>query len=153
MKTITLILFSLILNSCGTTQESTNSLKQDMNTKTLQGKFIVSSIDNTVMSDKELTLNFDTDAMRVFGYSGCNQFSGTYTVTGDQISFSQLLSTKMFCQDNATETSFLKALENTTNFKLEDSRITLLNNKTEVLNAKQVLDTTSSIKQNNDPIF
>lgn len=52
-------------------------------------------------------------ADQVGGNSGCNGFGGTYTLTGTQISFGELMMTAMLCTDNGRdqqETAFHAAL-------------------------------------------
>lgn len=150
MKTITIILFSLILNSCGTAKDATTSLNTDMKSQPLNGHFIVSTLNSHNKADKNLSLNFDAEAKRVSGYSGCNQFSGTYTITtNNSISFGPIVSTKKFCQDNDTEATFLQNLQNTTHYSLEDNKVTLLENKKELITAKADVDKTSQKQEGN----
>lgn len=155
MKTFTIILFSLLLNSCGATQDSTSNLNPDMQkaTQTLNGDYKVTLLDNQSII-QELTLVFDSTTKRVSGFSGCNNFFGSYEINNDNITFSNLGSTKKFCQEdaNVTEQNYLKVLENTTNFKIEDNIITLLNNETVLLNASPVINNTSQ-KQDNSLTF
>ena len=49
---------------------------------------------------------------QVGGYSGCNQFTGSVTVTGDGLSFGPIASTRRMCQGvMEQEDAFLQALE------------------------------------------
>lgn len=56
------------------------------------------------------------------GNGSCNRFRGTYALPADgQLRFGELLSTKMACantEGNSTETSFLRALENTRTYRI-----------------------------------
>jgi hypothetical protein len=52
------------------------------------------------VGDPRPTLTFGTDGM-VNGTTGCNSFSGTYTESGDQITFGPLASTRRACMDPA----------------------------------------------------
>jgi putative lipoprotein len=50
---------------------------------------------------------------RVTGYSGCNQFMGSVTVSGDGLSFGPVAATRRMCQGvMEQENAFLLALEN-----------------------------------------
>ncbi len=52
------------------------------------------------------------EAGQVSGTSGCNRFTGSYTIAGDQLTFGPLASTRMACNDalNAQEAAFFKTL-------------------------------------------
>ncbi|NCF24327.1 MAG: META domain-containing protein [Gammaproteobacteria bacterium] len=50
---------------------------------------------------------------QVGGYAGCNQFTGSMTVTDDGLSVGPIASTRRMCQNvMAQEVAFLQALEN-----------------------------------------
>lgn len=58
-----------------------------------------------------ITLLLDETQMKVSGFAGCNQFFGSYQLGESNLSFSDLGSTKMYCQDrSAMEDRYLKAL-------------------------------------------
>ena len=83
------------------------------------------------------TLNFGEDG-RASGSTGCNSFSGTYTVRGDTISFGRMISTKRACLDqraNQQEQLYLTALEQARSFRVTSNRLALYyNNRRNVLN-------------------
>lgn len=63
--------------------------------------------------DGDITLTFGAD-MRASGTGGCNRYNTQYTLTGGQITFSSVVSTRMACVDeamNAQEMAFFSALE------------------------------------------
>lgn len=77
---------------------------------------------------RPITLQFDATEKRVSGFSGCNRFSGSYTLEQNQISFGPLMSTKMACADaarNTTEQTFLDALSRTDSYLYENDTLTL----------------------------
>jgi copper homeostasis protein (lipoprotein) len=60
---------------------------------------------------RELYLVLRSGDHRVTGFGGCNQVSGTYSVDGSAIEFSEMAGTMMACADAAeTERTFLAAL-------------------------------------------
>ena len=63
------------------------------------------------------TITFDAKG-RVFGDSGCNRFTGGYTVKGDSITIGPLASTLMACPDRqmAAEATFLTRLQAAVSF-------------------------------------
>ena len=81
---------------------------------------------SSVLNGTEVTAAFTADAT-VSGSAGCNRYSGSYTWTGDQLSFSPLASTKMACADDvmAQESAFLASMEQVASFAIEGSQLTL----------------------------
>jgi heat shock protein HslJ len=68
-----------------------------------------------------------TDSERLSGNSGCNRVLGGFQLAGDQLRFSQLISTKMACAADvmAFEQQYLKALEQVRQWSI-DKRSLLL---------------------------
>ena len=68
-----------------------------------------------------------TDSERLSGNSGCNRLLGGFQLAGDQLRFSQLISTKMACAADvmAFEQQYLKALEQVRQWSI-DKRSLLL---------------------------
>ena len=81
-----------------------------------------------VVAGTTVTLNFGDDG-RASGSTGCNSYSGTYQVRGDNLSFGRLVSTRRACLDqnaNQQEQRFLAALEAANRFRLSSNRLTIL---------------------------
>jgi heat shock protein HslJ len=81
----------------------------------------------SVLADTQLTMTFGTDG-RVSGNTGCNMFSGTYTVTGSGLTFGPLISTRRACLSDAAnrqESMFLTALEKVAGYTLVGEMLTL----------------------------
>lgn len=77
---------------------------------------------------RPITLQFDHAQQRVSGFSGCNRFSGTYTLDQNQIHFGPIMSTKMACAEShrqATEQTFLDALSRVDSYLHETNSLTL----------------------------
>ncbi len=56
---------------------------------------------------------------RVTGFGGCNQLTGSYSVDGSSIGFSEIASTMMACADGAdTERTFSEALANARSWRM-----------------------------------
>ncbi|SRR6266487_2064838 len=77
----------------------------------------------------EATLTFD-DKGSVTGNGGCNSLGGTYKVNGDQITFSDVISTLMACDDSrmAQESAVTQVLAGTAKYEIKDNTLTLTNN-------------------------
>lgn len=74
-----------------------------------------------------LTMNFDYASSRVSGFSGCNQYSAPYVLTGDSLIFGAATSTKMFClESDSVEREFLGAIPTIATWRVEDTLLTLV---------------------------
>lgn len=72
------------------------------------------------------TLRLDDVGQRASGYAGCNQFSGSYTLSGNSLTFGPLAMTRMACATgDALERSYSTALEQTTAFKVTSKGLEL----------------------------
>ena len=78
-------------------------------------------------ADAGITYNNDRT---ITGNSGCNGFGGKYKVDGNQITFSEIASTLMACDDarTAQETAVKQVLTGTATYKIEGNTLTLTNN-------------------------
>jgi heat shock protein HslJ len=78
-------------------------------------------------SDAELTFNEDGT---VAGNSGCNGFGGNYTVEGDQVTFSEIVSTLIACEEPlmSQEEAVFQVLTGTATHTIEGSTLTLTSN-------------------------
>ncbi len=74
----------------------------------------------------EITVTFTADG-QVFGSTGCNSFSGPFTVQGDTIAVGQLGLTMMACEDAlmAQESQFLAALQTPAAIEVSGGMVTL----------------------------
>ena len=66
---------------------------------------------------------------QVSGTSGCNRFSGSYSVDGDSISIGPLASTLMGCPDPlaAQEFGFMSSLQSAATYSISEDRLELIN--------------------------
>jgi heat shock protein HslJ len=63
----------------------------------------------------------------VFGSTGCNRFSGTYTMDEDQLTINVLVVTVIMCDFGMeTETAFLEALRDQLTYQIEFNRLVLV---------------------------
>lgn len=97
----------------------------------LEGEWtLVSYGDSTnptlALPNVETSINFDADN-QVGGNVGCNSFGGEYKLNGNQVTFSGIFSTLMFCEGTMDqETVFLNILsEQSLNFELSGNQLTL----------------------------
>jgi heat shock protein HslJ len=74
-----------------------------------------------------ISAQFTADG-NVGGSAGCNRYSGTYTVSGNKITFSSPLATTMMMCEQALmdqETAYLKSLEEAQTFAVNGDQLTL----------------------------
>ena len=74
------------------------------------------------------TLIFDAKEKRVTGMAAVNRFRGTYTLEGEKLKFGPLVATRMGGPPelNELETRYLRALERTNAFRIEQGELELL---------------------------
>jgi heat shock protein HslJ len=81
-----------------------------------------------VLEGTTLTASFDKDG-NLSGNSGCNQYTGTYKVDGNQITIGPLASTMMMCSDPAgvmdQEAQYLAALQSAASYRIEGNVLEL----------------------------
>lgn len=70
---------------------------------------------------------------RVGGYSGCNQFMGSVTVTGDGLSIGPIAGTRRMCEGSMDqENAFLQTLENAQRFAITGEDLAIENASGEI---------------------
>lgn len=75
-------------------------------------------------------LHFMKDDKRITGNTGCNNFSGTFTITNNSLSFNHdFVSTKMVCP-GYDEAAFERSLLRTNNFEINGDTLVLKVNQT-----------------------
>jgi putative lipoprotein len=81
-----------------------------------------------VIDNAQSTLVFGTDG-RVSGRAACNQYGGEVTLNGASMVVDQVFSTKMACTAPALmeqETRFLEALQATRSYRMDGTKLVLL---------------------------
>ena len=114
-----LLLISMLLPAC-TSQE-----------KSLQGTWALTAYGpegagTPVAPDSQASIAFNEDGT-LTGSSGCNGFGGEYTVDGDEIEFSGLVSTLMACEEllMTQEGTVFKVLDGTASYKIDGDTLTI----------------------------
>lgn len=71
---------------------------------------------------KPITIHFQEG--KVKGHGGCNGYGGNYLAAGDQLSVSEIFSTKMFCQEASNyENAFFQTLQSARSFKISGNQL------------------------------
>jgi len=119
---------TLFITSCNSTKEASTSLPVDMLTATswqvteINGK----PIDKADFGNGAPTATFSTDN-KINGKGGCNGYGGSYNLNEEGgINISQLMSTKMYCENAKGENTYMKVLESVDMAKVEKDKLTLM---------------------------
>ena len=89
---------------------------------------------------KEETVNtkafirFDKEKGSAGGNGSCNSFGSTATVSGDEVSFKDIFSTKMYCEEvQKVENSFFKHLGVANRIEIRDKSLLVYHDKEKLL--------------------
>ncbi len=77
----------------------------------------------------EAGITFNEDGT-LGGNSGCNGYGGNYTVEGNQITFAEIISTLIFCDEplGGQEEAVYQVLTETATYEIEGNTLTITNN-------------------------
>lgn len=88
---------------------------------------------------KELpNLEINSSTNKFMGFAGCNRMNGTIFFERGLLHFTNTITTRMFCGEKNKENEFLKVLQSTTTYKVENLRLILTNASGEELIFKKV---------------
>ncbi len=83
------------------------------------GKWKINAINGLDDLAVQPTLNFNDG--KISGNAGCNNYGTTYTLSGNEISFGMVNSTKMSCANMKIEKAFVSCLSKAKSYKLTDT--------------------------------
>jgi heat shock protein HslJ len=138
IKMMSLLLVSLFgLNACvatnanygnGSSYNDTYRPKPAATSGFSTENWTLTSINNSPYQGRRVTLNIST-TNKVNGFSGCNRyFVSDINVSGNQLRFGSVGSTKKFCVDqnsNNLEQRYLSALQDVSHFQRGNNRLVL----------------------------
>ncbi|PNW27402.1 META domain-containing protein [Formosa algae] len=93
-------------------------------------------VDQFVKELPNLEINSSTNTF--MGYAGCNTMNGTIFSEQSKIRFTKIVTTRKMCVQANNEAQFIKALERSTQFKIENNRLYLSNPDDATLTFKKV---------------
>ena len=124
MKAITLSILSLFMfMSC----DETKKVIDVAGNVQLSGSYTIATIGDNSISDNAPTIMFTAMDKGIKGNTGCNSFFGKYALDLYALSFSDIASTEMACDEPVmgVENAFLDALRKTGSYALENNKLTL----------------------------
>ena len=104
-------------------------------------------VENTTYYGKTIGFKLDAGLKKITGYTGCNNFFGTYSLTNpDLIQFSSVGTTKMACPDlEISEGEFLDIFNATDNYRIEGGKLNLYQGRVLLATFKKTLKLTNPI--------
>lgn len=134
MKYLVLMLaVVLTLGSCAMKRNGSDSQSGSISDNTtwriveLSGKTVANKVNDVVPQ-----LIFDNEAKRYSVATGCNNISGSFTLTKNSISFGPGMSTMMFCNDMSVEDGFKAIMDKVNAYEVKGSEL-ILKDKSTVL--------------------
>ena len=120
---ITLFCAALFVSGC----DETKKVIDVAGNVQLSGTYKVSNVNNQAVSENAPTITFAAIDKTVKGNTGCNSFFGKYALDLYALSFSDIASTEMACDQPIMdiENAFLNALRDTGSYEIENSVLTL----------------------------
>ena len=117
-----------------TNGDASNNSKVALSAPLLETHWKLVELDGKVIQDtatnKEMYMMLKKVESRVEGDGGCNAFSGTYKLEkNNTISFSQFISTKMWCHGIDYETAFFKTLSTADHYYINGDTLSLTKGK------------------------
>lgn len=88
--------------------------------------------------DEVPNLEINSSTNNFLGFAGCNRMNGTIFFERGLLRFTNIITTRMACPRNNKESEFLKALQSTTTYKVENMKLMLSNPSGEKLVFKKV---------------
>jgi heat shock protein HslJ len=84
----------------------------------------------TVDVNNRAFIRFDEEKQSAGGNGGCNSFGSSVKTDGNNIRFSEIFSTKMYCEGvQELENDYLSNLSNVTRYEIRGGVLSLFNNK------------------------
>ncbi len=131
LTTVLLFIFAGCETTQSTTSEPTATPQSQALTNTywklveLNGKALPA---NSTLDRKEIFMMLTDVGSKVVGNGGCNSFGGSFVPgsNGSNLTFSQLIRTKMACGALQLEDEFFKALESTNTYAIANNELHLI---------------------------
>jgi len=119
MKVVAGLALALLLVGCG----SSAPVVRTLNMNPWEVVQIGATSLEDLSSEMRPTMVFDTTKMQVAGTTGCNSYSGSYSMDEFGVEIGPVAATKKACPDMKTEDLFLKALSEVARIDLGEDGI------------------------------
>ena len=126
------IAVSTIAISCKSAKETLKTTTPLFDTKWSLKKIYTDGKEEAIST--KAFIRFDKEKSSAGGNGSCNSFGSSTAINGNEVSFKNIFSTKMYCEQvQQIETSFFSRLENANRFGIKDKTLLLYHNKEKVL--------------------
>src|SRR6187397_361779 len=124
----TCIAIIFLTASCTSAKETMEQSIPLYNTKWSLKKVYIDSKEETV--NTKAFIRFDKEKGSAGGNGSCNSFGSTATINGNEVSFKNIFSTKMYCEQvQQIENKFLGSLEKVIRYEIKDKSLFLYKDK------------------------
>lgn len=108
----------------------------------LNANWVLEKINGNTITKENLskevpTLKINSTANTFSGFAGCNPINGSLFFEKGLLRFTEISTTEMLCEPANDESKFLKALQSSTNYKIENNRLILSNPDRNLLTFKK----------------
>ena len=122
------IAISIITMSCKSTKGTLTSATPLFDTKWSLKKIYADDKEEAV--NTKAFIRFNKEKGTAGGNGSCNSFGGNVTINGNEVSFKNIFSTKMYCEQvQQIENKFLGTLEKVTRYEIKDKSLFLYTDK------------------------
>ena len=91
-------------------------------------RLVVDGKEQPLAQGRSLTLRFQERDHTISGFSGCNSYGGSYTISGDSLRFDHMRMTVMACADASVmelEAVYMRALDGVGSYHLDGATLAL----------------------------
>jgi heat shock protein HslJ len=130
-------LFMSVFSSCCTTNQAKSNSQNEAAVSLYETKWLLKKISkagNLQDVNTSAFIRFDKEKNSAGGNGSCNSFGSTTKIEGQSVNFSNIFSTKMFCQDvQSIEDAFFGLLGKSTRYEISGKNLKLYQDKTVIL--------------------
>ena len=129
MKQLSFIIATIMLaSSCKSAKESIQVITPLYNTKWSLKKIYTNNIEEAV--NTKAFIRFDKEKSSAGGNGSCNSFGSNATISANEVSFKNIFSTKMYCEQvQEVENKYLGHLGKITRYEIKGKNLLLYNDK------------------------
>jgi len=130
LPTCTLIAFTALCGACGSSKHQQRIPKNDVaDLAALQNKrWVLTRLPDTSFKApaRDMYIQFGDNNTSISGFAGCNSYSGVFTAGAKTMSFNNVISTKMFCDNMPLEDRMMRMLNETNAYIITGETLQLL---------------------------
>jgi len=124
------IVFAIAFTACGTGKNQQRTPGNDVaDMAALQNKrWVLNRLPDTGFKApaRDIYIQFGDNNTSISGFAGCNSYSGVFTAGAKTISFNNVISTKMFCDNMPLENRMMRVLNETNAYIITGETLQLL---------------------------